>query len=62
MKELDVVKLIKLFEDLEVGTEGTIVYEHGNNWFEVEFFDLNMDTIGVYTICGDYLELILEWK
>lgn len=39
MKELDVVKLKKDFEDLEIGTEGTIVYEHGEGCFEVEFFD-----------------------
>ena len=36
MKELDVVKLINDFEDLKKGTEGTIVYEHGKNFFEVE--------------------------
>jgi hypothetical protein len=62
MKELDVVKLINDFEDLKKGTEGTIVYEHGNNFFEVEFFDNNNETIGVYTISGKYLEVIEEWK
>ncbi len=62
MKELDVVKLNKDFEDLKLGTEGTIVYEHGNGWFEVEFFDDNNVTIGVYTINEDYLELIEEYK
>ncbi len=62
MKELDVVKLVNDFEDLSKGTEGTIVYEHGNNVFEVEFFDDNDDTIGVYTISGENLEIIKEWK
>ncbi len=62
MKELDVVKLNNDFEDLKRGTEGTIVYKHGNGWFEVEFFDDNNDTIGVYTINEDYLELIEEYK
>lgn len=62
MKELDVVKLNKDFENLKRGTEGTIVYEHGNGWFEVEFFDEHNDTIGVYTISINYLELIEEYK
>lgn len=62
MKELDVVKLKKEFEDLVIGIKGTIVYEHGNGCFEVEFFDDEDDTIGVYTITEDYLELILEYK
>ena len=62
MKELDVVKLINDFEDLKKGTEGTIVYEHGKNFFEVEFFDDDNETIGVYTISGDNLEVINEWK
>ncbi len=62
MKELDVVKLINDFENLKKGTEGTIVYEHGKNFFEVEFFDDDNETIGVYTISGDNLEVINEWK
>ena len=62
MKELDVVKLKKDFEDLEIGTEGTIVYEHGEGCFEVEFFDDKNETIGVFTITEDYLELLVEFK
>lgn len=62
MKELDVVKLNKNFEDLKEGTLGTIVYEHGKGFFEVEFFDNNNETIGVYTISEDYLDLKIEWK
>ncbi len=62
MKELDVFRLNKDFEDLKCGTEGTIVYEQGIGWFEVEFFDNNNDTIGVYTIKKDYLELIEEYN
>lgn len=60
MEELDCVKLIKSFEDLKVGTKGTIVLKYSDNNFEVEFFDKYNETIGVYTIKGDYLEVY--WK
>ena len=49
MKELDVVKLNKEFKGLKAGTEGTIVLDYDGNYFEVEFFDDNNDTIGVFT-------------
>lgn len=62
MKELDVVTLKRDFEDLKKGTVGTIVYEHGHGFYEVEFFDSNNETIGVYTINEDYLILKIEWK
>lgn len=62
MKELDVVKLKNDFEDLEIGTEGTIVYSHGNGCFEVEFFDDKKETIGVFTITEDYLEVLVEFE
>ena len=60
MEELDCVKLIKPFEDLKVGTRGTIVLKYTENDFEVEFFDENHETIDVYTITDDYLEVY--WK
>ena len=60
MKELDVVRLIKPFGGLDVGTEGTIVLEYDGNYFEVEFFDSNGDTIDVFTTPTDVLELVVK--
>lgn len=60
MKELDVVRLIKEFEGLGIGTEGTIVLEYDGNYFEVEFFDSNGDTIDVFTTPTDVLELVVK--
>ncbi len=60
MEELDCVKLIKPFKNLKVGTKGTIVRKYTENDFEVEFFDDNHETIDVYTITGDYLQIY--WK
>ena len=57
MEELQCVKLVKEFEDLKIGTKGTIVLKYTDNDFEVEFFDDNGDTIGVYTIKAEYIEL-----
>lgn len=60
MKELDVVKLNKEFKGLKAGTEGTIVLEYDGNYFEVEFFDDNNDTIGVFTTPIALLETVKE--
>ena len=60
MKELDVVKLIKEFKGLKVGTIGTIVHVYDKNNFEVEFIDENKETIDVFTIDDSYLEIV--WK
>lgn len=60
MDELNCVKLIKPFKNLKVGTKGTIVLKYTENDFEVEFFDDNHETIDVYTITSDYLEVY--WK
>lgn len=60
MKELDVVKLNKEFKGLKSGTEGTIVLEYDGNYFEVEFFDDNDDTIGVFTTPIALLETVKE--
>lgn len=58
MKELDVVRLIKEFEGMPIGTEGTIVYKYNDRAFEVEFFDDKGETIDVFTTTNDALELI----
>ena len=60
MKELDVVELIKEFNGLPVGTQGAIVLEYDGTYYEVEFFDSNGDTIGVYTTPRDVLELMIS--
>lgn len=60
MEELDCVKLIKPFEDLKVGTKGCIVLKYNDNDFEVEFFDENDETIDVYTISKEFIEVY--WK
>ena len=60
MEELDCVKLIKPFKDLEIGTEGTILIKYNEEDYEVEFVDDEKDTIGVYTISKDYLKV--TWK
>ena len=57
MKELDVVRLTKEFNGLDIGAEGTIVLEYDGNFFEVEFFDSDGDTIGVFTTPADMLEI-----
>lgn len=61
MKELDVVKLIEEFEGMTVGTEGTIVLEYDGEYFEVEFFDAEGDTIDVCTTPKNILELVKEY-
>ena len=58
MQELDIVKLNKEFKGLKAGTEGTIVLEYDSNYFEVEFFDDNNDTIGVFTTPAELLDFI----
>ncbi len=60
MKELDIVKLNNEFNGLKAGTEGTIVLEYDGNYFEVEFFDDNDDTIGVFTTPVELLEIVKE--
>lgn len=62
MKELDAVRLIKEFEGLPIGTEGTIVYEYDGKAFEVEFFDDDGNTIDVFTIPVEVIELWIAHK
>lgn len=57
MNELDCVKLIKPYKDLKVGTKGCIVLKYTENDFEMEFFGDNNETIDVYTISKEYLEV-----
>ena len=61
MNEFDCVRLTRPFEDLTVGVKGTIVHKYNDNDFEVEFFDESGDTIGVYTISSDYLEVTIPY-
>ena len=61
MKELDVVRLIKEFEGMDIGTEGTIVHKYNEHTFEVEYFDDEGDTIDVYTTTDDILELVQSY-
>ena len=61
MKELDVVKIIKDYEGIPSGTQGTIVCEYDGKAFEVEFFDDNGDTIDVVTTPAELLELVEEY-
>lgn len=62
MKELDAVRLIKEFEGLPIGTEGTIVYEYDGKAFEVEFFDDEGNTIDVFTTPVEVIELLIAHK
>ncbi len=57
MDELQCVKLIKEYKGMPIGTKGTIVLKYTENDFEVEFFDDKGETIGVYTIESEYIEL-----
>lgn len=60
MKELDSVKIIKKFNGLPIGTKGAIILEYDGSYYEVEFFDSNVDTIDVLTTPCDVLELIVS--
>lgn len=57
MKELDTVKLLSDFESIKAGTIGVIVCEYDGTAFEVEFFDLEGNTIDVVTTPSKLLEL-----
>lgn len=52
MKEFEQVKYKKLNGPVPKGSKGTIVYvyEKHDRTYEVEFFDSNHKTIGVYTV------------
>ena len=61
MKELDVVRLIKEFEGLTIGTKGTVVLEYDGKFLEVEFVDDDGNTIDVLTTPADCIELEKEF-
>lgn len=60
MKELDVVKLVRAFNGLPVGTEGTVVLEYDGTAYEVEYVDSEGETIDVLTTPADMIELVDE--
>lgn len=62
MSELDIVRLIKEFEGMAIGTEGTIVHKYNEHAFEVEFFDDKGDTIDIFTTTKDVLELVCPYQ
>lgn len=62
MKELDVVKILKDYENITSGTQGTIVCEYDGKAFEVEFFDSKGDTLDVITTPAELLELVEEYQ
>ncbi len=57
MNVLDCVKLVKPFKDLKIGTKGCVVTKHSETDYDVEFIDDSGDTIDVYTISKDFLEV-----
>ena len=57
MKELDTVKLLNDFVGINAGTIGVIVCEYDGTAFEVEFFDLEGNTIDVVTTPSELLAL-----
>lgn len=57
MHELDVVRLTEDFNGLPTGTEGTIVLKYNEEFFEVEFFDVQGNTLDVLTTPRKILEL-----
>ena len=55
IKELDIVALPEDLPDesLSKGTIGTIVHIHNNNFYEVEFSDLNGQAYALLTLPGE---------
>lgn len=58
MKELDVVRLVRDFNGLPAGTEGTIVLEYDGTAYEVEFVDFEGETIDVLTTPADMIAIV----
>ena len=57
MKELDIVRLVQEFQDIPVGTEGTIVHKYDDSMDEVEFFRKDGSTLDVVTTPKSMIEL-----
>ena len=58
MRLLDIVRLVKEFNGLPAGTEGTIVLEYDGTAYEVEFVDSEGDTIDVLTTPANMIALV----
>lgn len=58
MKLFDVVRLLKNRNGLDSGSEGTIVHIYDEKDCEVEFFDKDGNTIDVFIVPFQELELI----
>ena len=58
MRLLDIVRLVKEFNELPAGTEGTIVLEYDGTAYEVEFVDSEGETIDVLTTPADMIALV----
>lgn len=61
IKELDIVALLNAIpeEHLSKGAIGTVVHVYNNNFYEVEFADLNGQTYALLTLPSEKL-LILK--
>lgn len=62
MKELDVVKITQDYQNIPVGTVGTIVCEYDGKAFEVEFFDSYGNTIDVVTTPIELLTVVDDYN
>lgn len=62
LKELDVVKLIKEFENIPAGTDGAIILDYDEEYCEVEFVDSNDNTIDAVSTLKELLELVWKYK
>ena len=58
MRLFDIVRLVKEFNGLPAGTEGTIVLEYDGTAYEVEFVDSEGETIDVLTTPADMIALV----
>lgn len=58
MRLLDIVRLVKEFNGLPAGTEGTIVLEYDGTAYEVEFVDSEGETIDVLTTPANMIALV----
>ena len=59
MKELDLVESLVKIDNIEAGTQGVIVHVYeGHDACEVEFFDVNDETIAVVTCKFEQLKFI----
>lgn len=62
MKELDIVRLKEDYKEIRKGTKGTIVLLYDDKNGEVEFFDIDGETIDVVTTPLNKLELIQSFQ